>query len=409
MVVPFVLFSGGYGAYHGLLLMRLAFLDFCDYPYPIELTNAAVLKSAILSALGAVAIVLVWLLRADRVNLSPLSLTPVKSRYAFRTGVWFFFAAIVLYWIQIHQMGGFTAFISIDRVQRFQEMRDTVSVPYMSFALISTALMFVGSEGKRKPRCIAWLVFASWVALLGLQGERSSSLQMLLVMAGVLGTLHPDLFRLRKATVSGGAVLVLAALVFAQVRSLIPLYIQGAENTSALVQNALMLDPWEPFMPEKSEIAGSYFSVLDSVSVHRELLLGRSYLESLPTFLPRSVYPGTKPVDLADELAESAAHGDLYAVGWGFNPVAEAYRNFGTVGVPLVMAGWALLFLWLGRVQDRSLFGLLLSSVLMQEALTVNRNSFRAIYLASLFNLVVLLIAYKVLVLCSDNDKQSAV
>lgn len=406
IVAPFVLFSGAYGAYNGILLMRLAFLDRSDYPYPIELTNEAIVKSGVLSALGAVAIVLVWLFRSDRGPLARISLTPEKSRRVFRVGIVFLCAASGFYWLELQQLGGYVAVMGTDRVERLQLMKNTISLPYISFLCVSIALIFLGSEGKRKLRRVAWFAFATWIALLGLQGDRGVILQLTMVVAAILGTLRPRLFRVRIATFAAASTLIFLSLLYEQVRPVISIFVGGTGDSSFVAQYAGRIDPYSSIQPEKTELGGPYLSLIEAASVPRALLLGKSYLEALPTFLPRFLYPGLKPIDLSDELAESVSTGDMFAMGWGYSPVSESYRNFGVIGVPIIMAGWASAFLWLGRVQSRSLFGLLLSSILFLESVFVNRIDFRSVYIGIVFNVVVLLIAIGMIKLypCGDSE-----
>jgi hypothetical protein len=393
LVVPFVLFAATYGGYNGLLLMRLACLNWSDYPYPIELTNAAIVKSGVLSALGAVGIVLAWLFRTDRGPLRPVDLTPQISGNAFRIGVVLFFATLGLYWLQMHQMGGFVAVMSTERVERFQLMKDTFSIPYIPSICTTVGLLFVGSAGKKLPRRVAWLAFAFWAAVLGLQGDRGVILQVTMVVAAILGTMCPSLCRIRIATLAGAGLLIFVALVFEQVRPFLALAAAGGGDIAVLGEYAGHIDLSRSIQPEKSELGGPYLSVIESASIPRQMLLGKSYLEAIPMFLPRFLYPGRKSPDLSTELAESVSFGDAYVMGWGYSPVAEAYRNFGIGGVPIVLAAWGTLFLWLGRMQSRGLWGLLASSTLLMEAVVVNRIDFRSIYIGTVFNLGVLLIA----------------
>jgi hypothetical protein len=213
-----------------------------------------------------------------------------------------------------------------------------------------------------------------WVGLHGIQGDRISVLRFLLAMAAVLATSQPHIFRLRTLTIACIALIGIGGLEFAQIRMLIPLYLQGVDLSAYLYTSS---DSWKLLMPENSEFKGSYLSILDAVSNPHGMLLGETYLTSPLALLPDALYPGKKPEDLADVVSESVAAGDQYVMGWTYSPVAEAYINFGTLGVPVIMAGWAFLFLWLGSMQTRSLWGLLCSALFMQQAFIVHRGDFR--------------------------------
>jgi hypothetical protein len=405
IVTPYALFAAGYGAYNGLLLMRFAFLDTSDLTYPITVTSETVLKSAIISALGSVAIVLVWLFRSDRGPMKGFSLSPQKRSSAFLVGVLFFFVSLGLYWLSLHQMGGFVASVTTERVERFQLMRAGFSVPYVPFGAMSIALLLAGSDGEVWLRRITWVALSAWIGLLLLEGERALILQFVLAAVGTLAALHPEPFRMRKATITVIASLVLLLLAFAQARLVIPLLIGGEDLSFIQGRNMNLTDPFSIVKPEKTELGGPYLSVLEAVSTHRQMLLGQSYIETLPTVLPRFLYPGTKPFDLASTLASNVSGGDLFVMGWGYSPNAEAYRNFGMIGVPFVMAAWGLLFLWLGSMHGRGMWGLFLPSMLLINAVLVNRSDFRAVYVNVIFSMVVLVIAVVLMNLWSSSGE----
>lgn len=376
IITPFVLFSGGYGAYHGLLLLRLAFLNLDDYPYPIELTNEVVLKSSLLSALGAVSIALVWLSRRDRSPLSRFRMQAKSEPSVYSAGILLLVISLMSFVFQIHEMGGLVTSATTDRVERFQSYQG-VHLPYLSFAAVSVALLFLASEGRRNKRRFAWISLAVWASLLIIEGERIPVLRISLAVATILGTLQPRLLRLRGATLMAGISIAFGGLLFGGIRVQIPSYLQGSMSPAAFFDAANIDWLLGLVMPDKSEFGGSYFSILDAVSTRREMLLGSSYIESPMALLPEGIYPGRKPEDLADALSEAASSGAAYVMGWSYNPVAEAYRNFGTFGVPIVVAGLSIFFLWVGTKQSQSLFSLLFSSVFMLESFTVHRGDFR--------------------------------
>ena len=404
VLTPYALFAAAYGAYNGVLLIRLAFLDAAEYPYPITISPDAAVKSALLSALGSTAIVIVWLLRSDRGPLQSVSLPSATCTAAFRVGVVFLIASLAFYWLQLHQVGGYVEAIRTERVERFQMMRGTFTLPYIPFASMAISLLLAGSDGKRRLRRFTWLAMALWIGLLVLQGERSVILQYVLAGVGTLAALHPEPFRMRKVTISAIAAIVLAFLAFEQIRPLIALLMNGESTVFIQARSLDRLDPFSIVKPEKTELGGPYLSLFEAESAHHSLLLGNSYFNTLPTFLPRFLYPGQKPVDLANELADAVSGGDVYVMGWGYNPAAEAYRNFGTLGVPLVMSGWGLLFLWLGTLHGRGIWGLFLPPMLLINTVLVNRIDFRTVYLNAVFGFGTLLMAIGLIHAFSPND-----
>jgi hypothetical protein len=404
-LTPYALFATAYGAYNGLLLVRLAFLDAGEFPYPIAVPHDTVLKAAILSALGSISIATVWLLRSDRGPVRGFCLPPGTSRIAFRIGILFLIISFAFYWLQLRQVGGFVEAIRMGRVERFQMMRSTYTVPYIPFAATAISLLLVGSRRRVRLRLFTWIVVTLWIGLLVLQGERSIILQYILTGAGTLAAMHPGPFRLSKTNVSIIVAIILTFLVFEQVRPFIS-FIMSGEGSVFLQERAVdHLDPFSFAKPEKTEFGGPYLSMFDAVSGHHPLLLGESYLDTVPAFLPRFLYPGQKPIDLANQLAENVSGGDIYVMGWGYTATAEAYRNFGLLGVPLIMAAWSMFFLWLSSIHGRHVWGLFLPPLMLINAILVNRIDFRAVYINAVFSLGALVLAVACLkILAPDHN-----
>jgi hypothetical protein len=388
---PYTLFSGAYGAYNGLLLLRFAFLDRGELPYPILLTNESLIVAGLLSAYGSVAIATAWLLFGRKVKQTSPTISHSQLKAYFQVGVAFSVLAFIFLLAQSRQLGGFTQAISIDRVERFKQMDQGFSFPYVSFASISIAIMFLGSTDKRFWRRAAWGAALFWVVVFGLQGDRRLILQILLTSTGVVAVFNPRPFQIRTVTVVIGMAAIFMALVFGIVRPFIALYMQSDEDISQLVlQQGNLAGALDLFMPENTEFGGPYVSVLEATSSDRPLLMGKSYLETIPIFLPRALYPGAKPEALANQLANGLSQGDKFVMGWGYSPVAEAYRNFGVLGVPVIMTCWGVFFLWIWSLQSKASWGIVLSATLLQDAINVNRIDFRTIYLETVFNLAVL-------------------
>jgi len=79
--------------------------------------------------------------------------------------------------------------------------------------------------------------------------------------------------------------------------------------------------------------------------------------------------------------------------GWGYNPVAEAFVNFGAAGVALLFVFWTLFFLIIGAFKYRGALGIIIFSVLLSEGLNANRIDFRNVYSESVYFLAGLVIA----------------
>ena len=78
----------------------------------------------------------------------------------------------------------------------------------------------------------------------------------------------------------------------------------------------------------------------------------------------------------------------------GFNPVAEAYLNFGVFGVIVVFALWTIAFYMLSSCKTRAPIGVLLFAVLLPEAIDANRIDFRNVYCIAVYFAATVLIVY---------------
>ncbi len=79
-------------------------------------------------------------------------------------------------------------------------------------------------------------------------------------------------------------------------------------------------------------------AIVDKVPAETDYLLGRSYVSVFTFFIPRSIWPGKPDVALGPFVKEEIFG---YPVpgnnGWPAGTIAEAYLNFGIIGVPAIM------------------------------------------------------------------------
>ncbi len=205
--------------------------------------------------------------------------------------------------------------------------------------------------------------------------------------------LRPSALKLRFRTWVLIAAAYLVSSTFAYVRPLITTIASGQGTPTEAVEQ--VIDSWstEWLLPEHTELAGPYLSLLDAVSDDTQLRYGSSYYESLLTILPRFLYPGEKPQSLAERFALKVHRGNGVVSGWGFDPVAEAFVNFGTIGIGMLFVCWSLFFLVVGSLRYRSASGTLVAAVLLSEAMNANRIDFRNFYGESAYFLIGLMVA----------------
>jgi hypothetical protein len=403
---PVAVFALAYAAYNGLILTRFSFLEPFEFPYPVVVDSKILFRAAIMSSLGTLGIALGWLLPNLRAQyrLPPRSTSECSA--AFTTGASFFGVGLLFYLLQYQQLGGYTSALAIDRVERFAMMQENVSTPYVAFVIVGLILMFYGGLGKSKLRT-RWAAGALllWVVAVGLQGDRRLILQILMGVGLVAGALRPALTKFRPLALLAIMLGIFAALLFGQYRPFITFFLSRGMTVGQVVD--LARDHVSPsmVMPENTEFGGPYVAILDLSRRHVDYSLGTTYLSSLPAMVPRAMYPGKKTIAPSEVLANSLHNGLGAAMGWGYMPVAEAYLNFGYLGVLPVMCIWSYLFVSLSRARFRGIAGLLVSAALVQQAVNVNRIDFRSVYLESFFTLCIVGAA---LILISVGQKWKA-
>jgi len=385
---PLGLFCLCFSLYDGVLLLRLTLLSNSSaVHYPTTFSSETYAAAGALCVIAAMAILLTTFLCELTVGSQP---SAFKQPCTTESAAWFwagfcsYMGGIALYYLQFEQFGGYLASLAISRVQRFElsGQGDGLSYPYVALVVPGIACLCYGSQlsNSRFRRVVFYALTTLWCVLVLLQGDRRLFLQAALTVMGVLAVIKPHVLRMRAA----GCVLILGAYcffaVFGYARSSITSIAAGEISPSQAVSelSAEMSDDW--LTPEHSEFAGPYLSLLMGVSGHSEKLLGSSYYESFLTVLPKFLYPGEKPEVLAQQLAQDMYQGLGAVSGWGYNPVAEAFINFGALGVVLIFALWTIYFLLLRWARHRGDFGVLVSAVLLAEAVNVNRIDFRNVY-----------------------------
>jgi len=391
---PLALFSAAFLLYDGVLLLRLSLVSNSSVLlYPISFDDETYAAAGGLCALAATA-VLFTMLTWEGVVKDPGRSTSVKPTESsaftwFWVGVGCYCIGVALYYMQFQQFGGYLASLAMQRVDRFDLAGDAsmLSYPYMAFVVPGIACMCYGSQtSARKSRRAAFYIFtAIWCLLVLLQGDRRLVLQAILTVAGVMAVVRPQAVRLRART----CILIAAAYclfaIFGYARIFISSIATGKTTTSQAISevNDQMSSDW--LTPEHSEFAGPYLSLLEAVSVHSESLYGTTYYESFLTVLPRFMYPGQKPELLTHAFDQEMHRGGGSVAGWGYNPVAEAYINFGVVGVLLIFMLWTVYFLLMRCIRSWGDWGILLSAVLLSEAVNANRIDFRNVYLETAY------------------------
>jgi oligosaccharide repeat unit polymerase len=388
-IEPLALFCLAFTLYDGVLLLRLATVGQDSVLlYPATFSNETYAAAGVLSTIAATSIFFTAILWESivepRHKRRPRKAKSGSPTSWFWSGVCMYSVGVVLYYLQFQQLGGYFVALATQRGERFELAGDpsALSYPYLAFVIPGIACMCYGSESNKGAarRIACYTLIGTWCLLVLLQGDRRLLLQAVLSAIGVLAVLRPGLLRLRFRTWILMATAYLAFSVFGYARSLITTVASGRSSAGEAISelNNNWTSDW--IMPEHTEFAGPYLSLLSAVSVDSEHIYGSSYYDSILTVLPRFLYPGAKPQVLSEGFAAQVHRGRGAVTGWGYNPIAEAYVNFGAIGVALVFVLWTLFFLMIGTLRRRGTWGVLVSAVLLSEAITANRIDFRNVY-----------------------------
>jgi energy-converting hydrogenase Eha subunit E len=397
------LFCTAFAGYDGLLLFRLATVSGEEHlVYPSAFGQETYADVGILVALAATVICITAL--SWETVIAPLfrqGTTGSRTQSELRRRgpeMWFwagsisYIGGLIMYFLQYAQLGGYFATLAMDRGERYSAgtYANLLSYPFAAFVVPGLAGMFLGaySGNSRGQRIWSWSLASVWCCLLILQGDRRLVLQALLAIVGVFSIVRPKMLRLRFRTwvllFLGYAFLSM----FGHVRYLINPIVSGQTGAREAFAEVSDNASEEWFTPENTELAGPYYSLLSVVSESTQHLYGKSYYDSFLLVIPKRLYLGEKPELLTRQFDEQVHQGGGTVYGWGYNPVAEAYLNFGTVGVALIFVLWSLLFLGLGFIKHQATWGLLVFAVLLPEAVNANRIDFGVVYTESVYMMV---------------------
>ena len=266
---------------------------------------------------------------------------PHRVRFALRTVGWLllllsFYPAISQLRININAVisGGYWAFFQIDRGTGFEGLQRVLSL----FLVPGILFLLAGSKGKPFTLYLSSLLILSYVTTQFFIGPRMLAAMSLLAY----GWLWHRSIRPwpRTLLLIMGMIIVLVVFPVVSVYRATPGDIRL--NTASLFLD-ILFSIGNPLVAIISEMASTLFTVartLELVPSIRPFALGSSYYFAILSTLPNmfwSVHP-TAANGLAIWFSETVSPG--YAAlggGWGYSFVAEAYLNFGWIGMPIVL------------------------------------------------------------------------
>jgi hypothetical protein len=389
---PTVLFPAFFGAYNGVPLVRFLSDEVQqNVVYPVKFTPDVYFRGGLFSALGAIFIAITWAFWKSpaRKNSSKSDLT----RW-FNVGIAFYACGILLYLLQYLEIGGYRAALAMDRVKRFEVMAEkAISLPYFAFVLVGLAMTAVAGKGVRK-RAATILMTLVWCVMVMGQGDRRLLLQTVLAVVSAPMFLAAKSTKIRMKHVVLVFCAYAALAIAGRLREDIPRLASGTDSQHEVLSSGKGGSLLDSIEPGNSELGGPFLSVLYTAENVKEYSLGRSYLDTIFTIAPRFIYPNKPPspaVQLANELDQGRILGFAVA-GWGYSPIAEAFLNFGVLGVCVISGLWMAAFIALSQLRIYK-WGLLAAAVLAPESINANRIDFRTVYLETFSCVMVVMLA----------------
>lgn len=400
MTDPVALFCLGFVAYNAALLARVAMVGGAqnlETPYPIQFDNSAFLHVGLLNVLSALCITfteMMFLETRQCPRSLPLSLSP---KHYFWAGIAVYTIGAIFYYLNMTALGGILAFYTLDRGQRYSNLAGEITYPATACLTVGCLLLFYASLARKNRFGIVCTVvaIACWSLTMILEGDRrilvSFGISCVALYACVREQRIMPTFRVMTAC----SIAFITLMAFGAIRAQIPSFLaKNASLSEVALGSSEQATDLKYLFPEHNELGGPYLSVLYSATHDADPIYGRSYLDSVIRLVPRFLYPGQRPELLSTQFSE-AMHGLYYgnlsaAQGWGYSFIAEAYDNFGTLGVVLGSTAWTAVFIVMATLPARFRSGLFFFSILLPQALNCNRNDFSAVLIESFYNVVIL-------------------
>lgn len=400
-----IIFSLFFIAYNIVLLLNVSFnfifLGFNENSYPVDFEEDVYVKSSVVTFLACLGLLLgekiIVLGRNDKF-VKPFLNNKLNSKVYYISGIVVFLLGLFLLFLDFERIGGFYYALTLERGVRMELLSQTRgNIPYYSFIYSGVALLTY-SLGNLRLRSVKGTLLvallAIWSVLMLIQGDRRFLLYSLLIFASVY--LFNKKINIKKNLALVSILYILFAF-FQQIRYMIPLILNGTLSLFDAISRIQKDFNIEWVLPVSTEVAGPYFTLLWHLKYDFTPLYGYSYIMSIPNILPRSLYPGEKPLTIAQSFA-NYIHDVYYpfresVIGWGFSPIAEAYINFGVIGVFIIFLLLSVLFKGISKIKWETNHGILIASILIPQAFNLNRINFSSVVQETFFNLLILILS----------------
>ncbi len=406
------IFSLFFASYNGILLLQVAMNIQSSYvvnmPYPIIFSTIIYEKAGIASFLAAFGLLIGGMLSLTITAGNNVYDKPKDNSFSnifFYVGFLTFSLGILLLFINYQRIGGFFYALSLSRGVRMDLLSQTRgNLPYESFAFSGLALMYY-SYFIQKNCVIKYVTHAAifiWFILMFTQGDRRFIIYSLMIILGIAESFYRKQIKLNMRSLFIIFSIYIFFTFIANVRWIFPFLLRNQMSLKDAINWIVEHISFEWVLPAKNEFAGPYFTLLYSLKYPQGKMYGTSYLSSLIHWLPRSLYPGEKPLTIAQEFAlqiyKQFTPGRESVIGWGYSPVAEAFNNFGSLGVLFIFVILGFMLGYLEKIRHKGSAGLVIYAVFLPEVINLNRINFSSVVGELVFNIGALV---AVLILCN--------
>lgn len=391
--------------YHGLFLLSVGLqgTSALQTTYPIIFSPQVFSDAANLSLAAAIGIFLAAFIgsrpavRRSNSARSPLDTSPAPLI----AGCICLLIGGIFTYLDFKQRGGFGAVLVMGRENRYLSADfEGFSWPFGAFIAAGLAWLAVAQATWRTRTRVAIfrITFLFFGLLFLVLGDRRPVVQATISALAASAAFAPEVARVTKRKLVFALLAYSLMSFYATFRGQIPSLVTGAITTNDVMTSIHDSELFVSMKPEKTDAAGPYFSIIDSITSDKPLRLGLTYVNALPTIVPGILWPIRKPQSLAVEFADSA-HASFYSTsteeaGWGFSPVAEAFQNFGLIGVPIVFFVVTKGFNWLCRLRNGSSLQVVMFAVVCAQALNFNRIDFMSFYDEAVYGCGAALVGY---------------
>ncbi len=372
------------------------------YPEQINIQAALCFWLGSLGLLGSLLFVKQSTFKRQSDIISPKVLRGI--RLAALTG---FVLGIVMLLLDYARLGGIFKALAMERGNRMALMSaKRGNLPYIYFLFISSAIYFYyliyRPKGKRlKGYTFFVLINLAMIGLWILEGERSNILMLAFIILAIWASKYPVRISVKWFIIFSILWLLFASIAY--VRDAITHSIRARDPTIIISRVKEKFD-WKWLYP--GEFKGPYLTITASIARGEEFKCGQTYLQAIPYLLPRSLYPGEKPLTVGHEFGKymQSLLNRKRRIGVGFSPIAEAYINFGFIGPLIVLFLFGIGLGYFSSLQRRKSFlWTIVYASLLPVAWKLNRSGFANCFSYMAYSLGTLVFLYILMLFIAET------